>query len=364
VIEVKGLAKQYETSTGRVAAMCGVDLQLKKGERFGLFGPSGCGKTTLLRCLAGLEVPNRGYIAIDGITVFEGQGGVNEPPWKRPIGFVFQDYALWPHMTALENVLFPLRHGRSMGFALAEQEDMARDALHTVRLDGLEGRFPFELSGGQRQRLAPRPSLLLLDEPLSSLDSHLRKQTRTELIGILEEAGITTIFVSHDHFDGLFMAHRLGVMRDGMMVQVGSSLEIFSHPVDIVVAEALNIGTAIPCRKAIAYRGCGTGYVVATSGETLVLSGENSHIHDTGKCSLLFRGDACRIWTETISANGAQKLAGIVVQQSYSGRGWCVLVRIAEVLLEVWEEEQSNVVPGQSVYIAVDATRVQLIAGG
>lgn len=370
MIEIEGLSKHYESSSGRIAAVSDFHLVLDAGDRFGLFGPSGCGKTTLLRCLAGLEQPDSGRIVIDGSEVVNARSGLNAPPWHRPIGLVFQDFALWPHMKVLDNVLFPLRHGRSTGFSPAESQSLAVEALRAVRLEGFEGRLPSELSGGQRQRVAlaralvARPKVLLMDEPLSSLDAHLRRQTRNELVGILEEAGITTIFVSHDHFDALFMADRLGVMRDGRMVQAGSAIEMFARPTDVAVAEALNIGTTIPCWRDDSGIDGETSYVLEHSGQKLLLNRSSAHRQEDGTCSLLFRPDACSLWKGCDTGSGVQKLAGVVVQESYLGRGWCVLVRVANALIEVWESERPGVRLGQAIEIAVDTAQIQLVARG
>lgn len=368
MIEIEGLSKYYESRSGRVAALCGFSLTLAQGERFGLFGPSGCGKTSLLRCLAGLERPDEGSISIAGQKVFDARSGTNEPPWKRPMGLVFQDYALWPHMTVQDNVMFPLLHGRCGKQDSRGKATQAHEALCAVRMSGFEHRYPAELSGGQRQRVAlaralvARPHILLLDEPLSSLDSHLRRQTRNELIGILQDTGITTIFVSHDHLDGLFMAHRLGVMREGRLIQAGCLPEILMHPADACVAETLNIGATIPCR----FDGSGgegdSGFVFDGSRQKLQLNGAGKHVGDDEACSMLIRADACSMWKDQASRKHIQRLAGIAVQESFMGRGWCVLVRVAGSLLEVWEAERPYVLPGDPIEIAVDTSRVQILA--
>ena len=172
VLEMQGTEAGY----GRQPILHAMDLRVARGQWLGLLGPNASGKTTLLRCIAGLEVPERGTISIGGVEVYNAQAGVNLAPWMRPIGFVFQDYALWPHLRVLENVIFPLRHGRLNRLSAGEQRKQALLALRMVRLDGYEERFPSELSGGQRQRvalaraLASRPSVLLMDEPAKMKD--------------------------------------------------------------------------------------------------------------------------------------------------------------------------------------------------
>lgn len=370
MIEIKGLYKNYDTRTERIAAISDLDLRLQEGERFGLFGPSGCGKSTFLRCLAGLETPDDGRVTIAGVTVFDASTGINLPPWKRPVGIVFQDLALWPHMKVLDNVMFPLLHGAGSRRKSPDHLERAREMLRAVRLEGLEERYPSELSGGQRQRvalaraLAPSPRVLLLDEPFSSLDAHLRKQTRNELVTVLEETKITTIFVSHDHVDGLFMADRLGVMHLGRMVQEGTAQDVYGRPADATVAEAFDIGTIVSGSRQGELGQEASSYFIGDSGQTLALNVPLEDSVGDDPCSLLVRTRACRLWKADVDGGRVQKLLGVVVQQNFAGDGWRLLVRVAESLLEVWEDEFPGVRNGQEIAIAVDVERIQRIARG
>lgn len=364
MIEVVSLSMQYIVDAGSVAALHDVSLRVGAGERLGLFGPSGSGKTTLLRCIAGLEVPQMGVIRIDGVEVFDAAAGVNLPPWMRPIGVVFQDYALWPHMRVLDNVMFPLRHGRINTLSKFQQRERALEVLRKVRLEGLEERYPSELSGGQKQRvalaraLASRPTVLLMDEPLSSLDPHLRKQTRNELVGILEESCITTIFVSHDHVDGLFMTNLVGIMRDGKLVQIGSPLDVFLNPVDAPVAAALDAGAVFRCEK-VSPIDNDARYRLKGSQQSLRLPSIAAKASHGEHCFLLIPGGACSLWKSSGNNDRRQTLTGQVVREGYTGRGWCVLVSIEGISVEIWERDRPGLSHGDTVEVAVDAEQVQ-----
>jgi ABC-type Fe3+/spermidine/putrescine transport system ATPase subunit len=366
VIEVEGLSKQYAVGTGPVHALQDVNLRVGTAERLGLFGPSGSGKTTLLRCIAGLEAPEKGVITIDRVEVYNAESGLNMAPWMRPIGVVFQDYALWPHMRVLDNVLFPLRYGRANVLSKTEQRERASYVLKWVRLEGFEGRYPTELSGGQRQRVAlaralvSEPSVLLMDEPLSSLDPHLRKQTRNELVEILERAGITTIFVSHDHVDGLFMTNTVGIMRDGRLVQVGAPRDVFMQPIDASVAETLDVGAVIACRMVCDEKDV-TRLHLPECNQYLKLPQDAAGDTSGGSLFILIRRDACQLWNRSVDSRYRQKLVGRVVREGYTGRGWCVLVNLAATTIEVWERERPGVKHGDIVELAVDMQRVQLL---
>jgi iron(III) transport system ATP-binding protein len=229
-IDVRGVAKAF----GEIEALRGVDLRVQPGSIVALLGPSGCGKTTLLRAVAGLEQPDAGHIAIGGVTVSGPRTHV--PPERRRVGMVFQDWALFPHLTVAENVGYGLARGERHGPRVTE-------ALALVGLEGLGNRAPSTLSGGQQQRvalaraIAPRPSVLLLDEPFSNLDAALRVQVRSEIHELLAELGITTVFVTHDQEEAFVLGDEVAVMHDGRIVQQAVPAELYDRPASPWVAE-------------------------------------------------------------------------------------------------------------------------------
>jgi len=229
-LRLAGLEKRY----GATIAVAGIDLEVREGEFMTLLGPSGCGKTTTLGLIAGFFPPTAGEILLGGRPV------AGLPPFKRDIGVVFQDYALFPHMTAGENVAFGLR---MRNLEATETSKRVREALELVQLGALAERRPLELSGGQRQRVALaralviRPAVLLLDEPLSNLDLKLREEMRVEIAGLQRRLGITTVFVTHDQGEALVMSDRIAVMNAGRIEQVGTPAEIYERPASRFVAE-------------------------------------------------------------------------------------------------------------------------------
>lgn len=220
---------------GSVKAISDLTIMVRKGEFFSLLGPSGCGKTTILRLIAGLESPDSGEIFIGGRKVAGNDTWIE--PEKRGVGFVFQDYALFPHMTVFENVAFGIR-----GVSKNEKRRKVMEMLELVGMSDMADRYPHELSGGQQQRvalaraLAPSPKVILLDEPFSNLDPELRLQLRTETKRILKEKGITTILVTHDQEEAFSLSDRVGVVNQGRLEQVGTPEEIYHQPATRFVA--------------------------------------------------------------------------------------------------------------------------------
>jgi putative spermidine/putrescine transport system ATP-binding protein len=232
------LTKRY----GEVVAVAGIDLEVEPGEFFTLLGPSGSGKTTTLRMIAGFEQPSAGSIELAG----EDVGAV--PPYDRAVNTVFQDYALFPHMTVAENVAYGLRVA---GVSKAERARRRDEALEMVRLPGYGERKPGELSGGQRQRVAlaraivNRPKVLLLDEPLGALDLKLREQMQMELKTIQGEVGITFVYVTHDQDEALTMSDRIAVFNDGRIEQVSPPVELYEHPANEFVAGFVGVSNLL-----------------------------------------------------------------------------------------------------------------------
>jgi putative spermidine/putrescine transport system ATP-binding protein len=237
-VRVRGLTKRY----GEVVAVDAIDLDIARGEFFTMLGPSGSGKTTTLRMIAGFETPDDGSIELAGEDV--GQ----LPPYDRPVNTVFQDYALFPHMTVQQNVEYGLMVKR---VRRGERRERAQEALEMVRLGGYGGRKPAQLSGGQRQRVAlaraivNRPKVLLLDEPLGALDLKLRQEMQIELKAIQREVGITFVYVTHDQEEALTMSDRVAVFNSGRIEQVGPPAEVYEHPQSAFIAGFVGVSNIV-----------------------------------------------------------------------------------------------------------------------
>lgn len=235
-IILKNLTKTF----GVEKAIDRINLTINDGDFLTLLGPSGCGKTTTLRCLSGLEEPDDGEIYIDDKCIFSNEQGLSIPPGSRNLGLVFQNYALWPHMTVKQNVAFGLRKAN---LEKSIKETKIRDVLSMVSLDGFQNRFPHELSGGQQQRVAvarmvvTQPNIFLFDEPLSNLDAKLRMTLRAELKRMHLDIGATTVYVTHDQIEAMTLSTRIALMNAGTIQQVGTPQEVYHFPSNLFVAD-------------------------------------------------------------------------------------------------------------------------------
>lgn len=272
-LEVKGIAKSFNGHT----VLHDIDLSLRPGSTTAVVGASGCGKTTLLRLIAGFESPDAGTISIDGRQVAGPQSAL--APHRRGVGYVAQDGALFPHLTVGQNIAYGLR-----GTSRDEVRARVAELLQTVSLDpSYAARRPHQLSGGQQQRvalaraLARHPVLMLLDEPFSALDTGLRASTRKAVAGLLSNAGVTTLLVTHDQEEALSIADQVAVMRDGRFTQVGSPQQVYRQPTDRFTAEFLGDCISLPCTVASGMAECALGRVPVQAADgpaTLVLRPE------------------------------------------------------------------------------------------
>jgi len=242
-ITIRQVSRQFGANT----ALKQVDLEVREGEFFSLLGPSGCGKTTLLNIIAGFLEPSTGEVLIGGREV------TDLPPYKRDIGMVFQNYALFPHLSVFENVAYGLKIRK---LPKAEIRKRVEESLASVRLEEFAKRMPHQLSGGQQQRvaiaraLAIQPRVLLLDEPLSNLDAKLRKEMQTELRSLQQSVGITTVLVTHDQEEALTLSDRIGILGNGELQQLGSPMEVYRRPANRFVAEFIGQVNLFEARKA------------------------------------------------------------------------------------------------------------------
>ena len=260
IIRIEGIAKSY----GDHQVHKDLSLSIEKGECFTLLGPSGCGKTVLLRLIAGFETPDAGRISIDNTVVSDPAAGIYIPPDSRGLGVVFQDYAVWPHMSVFENVAYPLKIAKR---PKDEIRNRVMESIEMVGMTGLEKRLPSELSGGQQQRVAlaralvANSSLMLLDEPLTNLDANLREEMRFEIKELQRNLNITVLYVTHDQEVALAISDRLAIMDDaGRIRQTGNPWEIFERPADPFIFNFMGIANFMPVRRA------GEAYLVG-SGE-------------------------------------------------------------------------------------------------
>ncbi|HYL80830.1 MAG TPA: ABC transporter ATP-binding protein [Candidatus Acidoferrum sp.] len=301
LVRLRDLVKRY----GDTTAVAGVSLEIVRGSLTTILGPSGCGKTTLLRLIAGFVEPDEGDILIGGET----QRGL--PPYLRRTSTVFQEYALFPHMTVFDNVAYGLRLRRLPRAGVAEK---VRHTLGLMRLEGLEDRLPRELSGGQQQRVAlarsliVEPEVLLMDEPLSNLDAKLRISVRSEIREIQQRVGITTLYVTHDQEEALAISDTVAVMRGGMVVQVGTPREIYERPADPFVATF--VGQVNLLRATAEGEGLRLGTL------TFPIPPDAPRVESGREVILALRPEAIRIGT---GSDGRKTLTGRVVSSTYLG---------------------------------------------
>ncbi|WNJ88096.1 ABC transporter ATP-binding protein [Bosea sp. 685] len=317
IVAISDVSKRY--SGAAQPALAGVSLDIRRNEFFTLLGPSGCGKTTLLRLIAGFGMPDSGQISLDGKLL--GQ----TPPNLRPINTVFQSYALFPHMSVAENVGFGLE---MLGRPRETVRSRVAEMLRLVRLEGMGERRPAQLSGGQQQRvalaraLAPAPKVLLLDEPLSALDLKLRREMQIELKRLQTETGITFVFVTHDQEEALAMSDRLAVMRDGVVMQVGSPENLYDRPANLFVAEFIgeaNFWNATCLERS----GAGGRFAIGTS-EAVMHVAEAQGLTEGAKAVLVVRPE--RI---TLGAAEPGLLHGTVETAVYRGSDLVVHAALA-----------------------------------
>jgi iron(III) transport system ATP-binding protein len=339
-IRIVNLVKKY----GKVIAADEVTFSVGDKEFFSLLGPSGCGKSTVLRCVAGLEEPTEGEIYIGETHVNSTKDGINVPTEFRPIGMVFQNYAVWPHMTVHDNVAYPLKLKK-----LAKEviDTKLEGALHTVGLERLADRYPSQLSGGEQQRVAlaraliKEPEVLLLDEPLSNLDAKLREQMRFELKDLQRRTGIPILYVTHDQTEALAMSDRLAVMNAGRIVQIGVPAEIYAQPVDRFVADFIGLMNFVP------------GRIVGRSGEQATVEFLGSHrlnVIDrnglTGECVVAVRPEDI-----FLSQTGAIRCQ--VQVSSYSGHLIDYKVRADGVVLRVQTPKTAFYKEGEELGVTI-----------
>jgi multiple sugar transport system ATP-binding protein len=341
-IDIEGLATVYPNG---VRAVDGLDLHVADGEFFALLGPSGCGKTTLLRTIAGLENATEGTVRIDAVDV------TRTEPGKRGVAMVFQDYALFPHMSVAENITYPLKVRR---VAPATRAETAERTAGELSLGGLLERRPGQLSGGQQQRvalaraIASQGKVLLLDEPLSNLDARLRLEARTFLKKLQRDLGITTVFVTHDQAEALALADRIAVMESGRLRQLGTPREVFARPVNTFVANFIGSTPMNLVPGTVGSEG------VAVAGGTLPAT---ASAPAGAEVTVGVRPEYLTLATGDASGLG---LRGNVVVAENLGVQSLVSVDCDGTLIGVTVPEEDEPEPGKPVFLTAPASRVLL----
>lgn len=329
--------RQLNKSFGTRRVVSNVDLAMKEGEILSLLGPSGCGKTTILRMLAGLITPDSGWIKVGERVFYDGKREVAVE--DRQIGMVFQDYALWPHMTVAKNIAFGMRLRRQPASDINKR---VQELLALVNLPGMGDRYPYQLSGGQQQRVAvaralsTEPRVLLLDEPLSSLDAGLRESMRTELVELFRRLKMTAINVTHDQDEAMSMSDRIMVLRDGKVQQVGTPTDLYLHPSNPFVASFMGHANMLPGEIVDGTTGADTVSLRLDENapERRIVLGqinENVRAKLNGRAFLMVRPEDVRIYTEERAFSHTNAFQGTVSHTSFVGGQWRTLITLDEL---------------------------------
>jgi spermidine/putrescine transport system ATP-binding protein len=354
-VEARSVSKVFGSGADAVRALDGVSVTIRENEFFTLLGPSGCGKTTLLRLIAGFELPTAGEILLEGRPVEQ------LPPYQRPVNTVFQSYALFPHMTVAQNIAFGLEMRK---VPRGETDATVAEMLALVKMTGLDARRPAALSGGQQQRvalaraLANHPKVLLLDEPLSALDLKLRQEMRTELKSLQKRTGITFVFVTHDQDEALTMSDRIAVMNKGRILQIGAPREIYDHPAERFVANFIGDTNFLAAEIVSATNG--TAAVRLASGATVSAS-LPSRAATAGRVTLVVRPEHTRL-----TAAAGAPLAGRLDNVVYFGTDTHYHVTLPDgvefiVRMQNTRDRKAEFEAGQTVGIDIGDNAAQIL---
>jgi ABC-type Fe3+/spermidine/putrescine transport system ATPase subunit len=345
---------------GKVTALRGVSLEVKEGEMVTLLGPSGCGKTTLLRVISGLYKPTKGRVFFDSEDVTE------KNPWERNVGLVFQDYALWPHMTVFDNIAYGLKLRK---VPASEIRERVRRVAELLRIEDLLDRYPHQLSGGQQQRVALaraiviNPSVLLLDEPLSNLDAKIRINVRTEIRKLQKELKITAIYVTHDQEEALVISDRIAVMNQGVIEQVGTPLEVYYNPRTLFVADFVGQVNIVKGRVSSVDEAEGVAVVDSEIGEVRVAAQQG--LREGEEVHLVFRPEMVEVSKSPLESSASSTVfEGVVDTVQFLGNllradvvvgGKRLRVEVHSPLVREW------ISPREKVFIRIPAANVRVL---
>jgi iron(III) transport system ATP-binding protein len=365
-VSITNLRKEFQRRGGeRVVAVDDVSLEIRAGSLVILLGPSGCGKTTLLRCIAGLEYPDSGRIEINGQCVYDSERSIALPPERRDISMMFQSYALWPHMTAYQNVEYAVR---SRGKSRAVAEERSLQALDQVRIAELRDQYPAQMSGGQQQRLALArslavdPQVVLFDEPLSNVDAKVRDQLRRELVLMQRQLNFAGLYVTHDQVEALQLADLVAVMRDGRIHQLGTPKEVYRFPLTRYVATFVGHAnelngevTEVSCRK-----GDDARLVVKTALGPIhaVVHHDDNLVGD--RVSVIIRPEDLTI-SETRPAEASNTWKATVEAAMFSGGYSEYRMTVSGTPLHVWSAQRDMFDERQQVFLCADPAHVHVL---
>ncbi|MFB0506720.1 MAG: ABC transporter ATP-binding protein [Thermodesulfobacteriota bacterium] len=354
-LRLVNIVKKY----GKLAAVDDLSLEVKEGELLTLLGPSGCGKTTVLRSISG-------FVAVDSGDVFIGNRRVTDVlPEKRGIGLVFQNYALWPHMTVFQNLAFGLELKKMPKDKIKAKVE---ESLAMVKLEGHEDRYPRQLSGGQQQRVALaralvlEPDILLLDEPLSNLDALLREQMRFEIAQIHKQYGITTVYVTHDQTEAMVISDRIVVLDRGRMMQLGKPVDIYSRPANKFVAGFMGTTNFIHGKVADFY----DDYMVVTTESGLSLYGKGSGLERGQEVDVAIRPENIDFMPASKTSSGKKNLNVFdakVVRASYVGELIDYQLEIKDSLIRAKGDVRRRLAEGETVKIHLDPDQLAVLRG-
>lgn len=343
-VELRDVVKTFKTPEGTfLNAVDHVDMQIKNGEFFSMLGSSGCGKTTSLRMIAGFEWPSEGEVFI------EGKAMGHTPPFQRPVNTVFQNYALFQHMTVYQNIAFGLEMEKA---SASEIKTRVGRVLEMVQLLGMEKRYPRQLSGGQQQRIAlaraliKMPNVLLLDEPLGALDLKLRKEMQLELKAIQQKVGITFVYVTHDQEEALTMSDRIAVMSKGKVLQMGAPVEIYERPNCKFVADFIGTSNFLDGKVKSIEQDTADVYVPLLNAEVKGLVSGAVSIGDEAVISV--RPEKIRLADKAVLSQNC--FEGNIVSSTYIGSDTHLIVEVNGMKMKVWEQNKISSLDPRAYY--------------
>lgn len=358
-IQIHNLSKRFKRADGtQVYAVDDVSLEVAPGELVVLLGPSGCGKTTLLRCTAGLERPGNGEIRLNGKTVFHGTKGINLPSEARQLSMVFQSYALWPHMTAFDNVAYPLR---SRGVSKKTIAGRIEEVLSLLRISELGKQYPDQMSGGQQQRVAlaralvAGDGLVLFDEPLSNVDARIREDLRAELLEMHDRLRFTALYVTHDQLEAMELADSVAVMRRGRIIQQGPPKEMYERPESRYISWFLGSVNEIP---GLVSSGPDAGITAPELGE-VIAEGRAQGLASGDDAIAVVRPQHCKVSTTPLS--GPNVWHGIVQKALYLGAHTEYVVNVNGLSLRYACPHPDVVSPGDEVWFEAPVAHTRIV---